>query len=279
VKETYGQILADLLISNTLLPHTTMYPTRPSKYAALAMLARVYLSMQDYDNAWLYADSCLQGFSALMNYSTDPAIDRGATSQYAVLTRYNPEVIFFARLGNNTLIPNMANRGFVDSTLYSLYHTNDWRKSVFFEPRSGRLAFGGSYYGSVFMFSGLATDEMYLIRAECNARKNKKTEALNDLNALLVKRWKTNTFTHIDTPTADAALQVILQERRKELCFRGIRWTDLRRLNQDPRFAVTLKRGLLGSTTLFTLPPNSDRYVYPIPDSEILFSGVPQNPR
>jgi hypothetical protein len=129
------------------------------------------------------------------------------------------------------------------------------------------------------MFSGLATDEMYLIRAECNARKNKKTEALNDLNALLVKRWKTNTFTHIDTPTADAALQVILQERRKELCFRGIRWTDLRRLNQDPRFAVTLKRGLLGSTTLFTLPPNSDRYVYPIPDSEILFSGVPQNPR
>jgi hypothetical protein len=76
---------------------------------------------------------------------------------------------------------------------------------------------------------------------------------------------------------AEDALRKVLLERRKELVFRAIRWTDLRRLNKDPRFATTLRRVVLGQEYL--LPPNDNRYVYPIPTNEIEASGVPQNPR
>jgi len=68
-----------------------------------------------------------------------------------------------------------------------------------------------------------------------------------------------------------------LKERRKELLFRGLRWTDLRRLNLDPRFAVTLARNVSGQ--IYSLPPEDPRYAWPIPDDEIQASGIPQNPR
>ena len=75
----------------------------------------------------------------------------------------------------------------------------------------------------------------------------------------------------------DDALKKILTERRKELLLRGIRWTDLRRLNYDSQFATTLTRVV--NTQIITLMPNDNRYVYPIPNDEILYSGVTQNPR
>ena len=59
---------------------------------------------------------------------------------------------------------------------------------------------------------------------------------------------------------------------------RGLRWTDLRRLNRDPRYAVTLTRSINGTT--YMLPPNDARYVYPIPDAVIAANpGMEQNVR
>ena len=102
--------------------------------------------------------------------------------------------------------------------------------------------------------------------------------AMDDLNALIIKRWKNNgTFVPFTAATANEALAKVLKERRKELIFRGLRWTDLRRLNKDPRFAITLTRNLNG--VVYTLPPNDDRYTLPIPDQEIKISGIAQNPR
>jgi hypothetical protein len=56
-----------------------------------------------------------------------------------------------------------------------------------------------------------------------------------------------------------------------------LRWIDLRRLNTDSRYAVTLTRNL--NNQIYTLPPNDQRYVLPIPDLEIKLSGIEQNPR
>jgi hypothetical protein len=100
---------------------------------------------------------------------------------------------------------------------------------------------------------------------------------MNDLNTLLMTRWKTGTFVPYQAANADDALQQILTERKKELLFRGTRWADLRRLNKDSKFAMTLTRIINGVT--YTLPPNDPRYAMPIPDNEISLSGIPQNAR
>ena len=99
-----------------------------------------------------------------------------------------------------------------------------------------------------------------------------------DLNAVLIKRWKTGTYVNATAASADIALKLILSEKRKELAFSGSnRWEELRRLNDDPVLAVALKRVVNGVE--YTLAPASIRYVLPIPDNEIRLSGIPQNQR
>lgn len=98
------------------------------------------------------------------------------------------------------------------------------------------------------------------------------------LNQLLLKRWRTGSFVPLTAANADAALLLILTERKKELAFSGsLIWYDLRRLNKDPRFAKTLKRTVNG--VVYELPPNDNRYTFAIPDTEILLTGIQQNKR
>ena len=105
----------------------------------------------------------------------------------------------------------------------------------------------------------------------------KTSQAIQDLNALLAKRWKSGSFVPVTAMTSEDALKIILEERRKELVFRGLRWSDLKRLNKEPRFAVTLEKTIAGKE--YVLPPNDNRYVFPIPSAVIQMSGIEQNPR
>jgi hypothetical protein len=242
------------------------FPTRPSKTAAYGLLARVYLAMGKYDSALRYSDSCLAGQSALMPYDTVTV----------VFNRSNAEVIFAEVMEQVNPSPVSDYLVFVDSTLYSSYSDSDMRKSLFFFNYNGTY-FSGFYDQAGYAFAGLATDEIYLIRAECEAREGYVAAAMQDLNTLLATRWE-GAFTPLTAVDSIDALGQILTERRKELLFRGLRWTDLRRLNKDPRWQKTLYRGLGGS--IYSLPPGDPRYVYPIPDYVIGFHpGMPQNPR
>ncbi len=68
-------------------------------------------------------------------------------------------------------------------------------------------------------FGGIATDEIYFIKAECAARSGNKDEALDVLNTLLAKRYKNGTFKPVTEPDAGVALQTILTEKEeKNLC-------------------------------------------------------------
>jgi tetratricopeptide (TPR) repeat protein len=270
LEQTYEQMISDLTEALTLLPVVTSPVSRPSKAAAYGALAKIYLSMEDYTMAGKYADSCLQLNNQLMDYNS---INAAASFPFA---RFNTEVVFPAILIAPALID--VTNWKADSVLYQSYANNDLRKSVFYQSNGpGTFGFKGSYDGSVRRFCGIATDEVYLIRAECKARAGNKDDALNDLNTLLVKRWKTGTFIPFTAPSADDALAKILDERRKELVLRGTRWMDLRRLNRDTRFAKTLMRKLYGITYL--LPPNDNRYTFYIPQSVIDISGIQQNQR
>ncbi len=271
VKDTYQHMINDLLEAFSLLPERTSFPSRPSKPAASALLARIYLFMENYEKAFEFAEITLQFRSELLDYND---FNPSSTIPFADFAT-NKEIIYLS--GGNSSIFSF-NNDFVDTLLYHSYDNNDLRKGLFFrQVRPNRMLFKGSYHASAAKFVGLATDEVYLIRAECYARMGKKNEALEDLNTLMVTRWKKGYFQPFTAPDADAALQLILNERRKQLLFQGIRWSDLRRLNKDPRFAKTLIRKVNGVE--YTLLPNHPKYVFPYPFDEIVYSGIEQNPR
>jgi len=271
-QQTYDRILADFKQAVILLPQTTTYPSQPTKMAAYAAIARTYLAMGRYNQAGDYADSCLNLNPPLMDFNTL------STTTANPIARFNKETIFYAMSGGSTLL--VPSRCKIDSALFLSYAANDLRKGIYFKNNNnGTYAFKGNYDGSqsATIFSGLATDEVYLIRAECYARTGETTNALNDLNTLLQTRWKAGTFQPFQAADASSALALILSERRKELIFRAIRWTDLRRLNQETTFAITLKRNL--GQTIYQLPPQDLRYEFLIPQEVITTSGIQQNSR
>jgi tetratricopeptide (TPR) repeat protein len=274
--QTYAQIISDLQQARILLPDSIQTNlTHPSKPAALALLARVYLSMRLYDKAWAYADTCLQFYNKLIDYNQVNA------SLNRPFEKTNAETMYQSRLSSSTSVfrGQVIRDCIIDSGLYQSYATNDLRRTVFYTTTIP-ANFKGSYTGSNLQFSGLATDEVYLIRAECNARLGRRSEAMQDLNHLLQNRWETGTFIPYAASTDDEALQKILTERRKELPCRGVRWTDLRRLNKEGA-GITLKRMLkIGQTdSIYTLQPNSALYTLPIPPDVIALSGIKQNDR
>lgn len=271
LQNTYDQIVSDLNMAAGLLPNVPQYKHRPSKPATYAMLSRVYLVMQDYSHALLYADSCLKLYDSLLDYNT-----LNATASYPI-PGLNKEVLFQASLANDLF----SGKVIVDSNLYKSYHVNDLRQKMFFKTNTnGGMLFVGTYTGGTAsvlnFFGGLATDEVYLTRAECFARAGNITAAMKDLNALMIKRFKTGTFIPFTAANTSEALNLILRERRKETPFRGLRWLDLRRLNSEGA-NIVLTRNLNNET--YTLPPNSPRYVLPIPPDIIRLTAMPQNDR
>ncbi|CAM4208262.1 SusD family protein [Pedobacter westerhofensis] len=273
IKETYEAIVADLNNAALLLSNTAAFKSRPCKTAVYALLSKIYLSMRNYSQAQAFATACLNLNSSLIDYNT---ILTSASRPFPPpLTADNKEVIFYATLNSYSF--NRAATTYVNADLYNAYNSNDLRKTAYFNMRGTGYNFKGTYTGNVSFFAGLATDEIYFIRAECEARLNNLTEALTDLNTVMALRFVNGTYTNYTTTDPNQALIKILLERRKELISRGVRWYDLKRLNREASTAVTLSRSLRGQN--HTLLPNSNRYVFPIPDDEIAANGLPQNPR
>lgn len=268
LQTTFDQVIGDLKNAIRLLPEVPLTPLRPSKPAAYGMLARTYWYMGNYDQAGLYADSCLQLNSQLINYN---AID--STMAYP-FRAFNEEVISVHTFAKGVLYNFNAK---IDSVLYGLYSGNDLRKTLFFTTNAdGTAGFRGSYFGSQSFQHGIATDEMYLIRTEAFARAGNLTAALSDLNNLLITRWKTGTYVPYNTTNLGLLLETILQERRKELLMRGLRWMDVKRLNREGK-NITMQRVI--KNIVYTLPPNDKRYAMSIPEDVITLSGISQNPR
>ena len=269
LQETYDRILLDLENALTLLPNLPEYATRPSRAAAFGLLGRLWLARGDYIKAEAAADAALAISSQLTDYNK---VDTAADFPFSGLSR---EVLFYAY--NNSSGTLDMSRAKIDSNLILSYAPDDLRMKVFFRNNgNGSYAFKGSYDGSDASqtFSGIAVDEVYLVKAEAAARNGNITAAMNALNTLLAARWKSGTFIPLVAYSPAQALAFVLEERKKELLFRGMRWTDIRRLNKDGA-GIVLTRILKGQT--YTLPPNDKRYTFLIPETVIHLAGITQN--
>lgn len=279
VQQTYDQIIKDALLAAELLqqdiPATKR--NRPSKVAAYALIARVSISMRKYAQAELYADKALALYPKLTDYNTLPV----SPTVSSWVNHNGEEVIYFSRNENAQYSQTTYSSGAlygVDTILRNQYGINDLRRTVYFRINAnGNWAVSkGINTETAYPFTGLATDELYMIKAECAARAGRVTESMNVLNGLLRSRYKTGTYVDVTAASAADALDKILYERKKELIWRCTRWTDLKRLNLEGR-NITITRNLSGQ--IFTLPPNSPLYVLPIPLDEIALSGIQQNIR
>ncbi len=278
VKASYEQMITDLKAAIPLLPVTPLYQTRPSQPAANGLLAKIYLVMGDYKDAAVYSTNYLGQLSALMDFNT--IIPKPNVSPFKTYPN-NPEIGFYIWCNSDgtSVTSTLNNRAFIDSVFYKSYDSTDLRKTILFQLGTNNAAsFLGSYTGNGNQFGGIATNEIYLVRAESYARQGNISGAETDLNALLVNRYKAGKYVPVTTTDRDSLLTRIVLERRKELPMTGqMRWEDLRRLNKEPRFATTLQRVSKGTT--YTLAPNDPKYTFPIPDIEITLSGIAQNPR
>ena len=269
ISQSYSQIFNDLNSSISLLPNVPSIKTKPSKAAVYGLLSRIYLIQGNFYESLKNATSCLALYNQLQDFN------KLNPSAFPIYPSFSPEELFHASLDG---YPTIGFQAQVDSNLYRSFNDpNDLRPSIYFYNNGGEIEFNSQFDINNEISYTISTDEIYLTKAECEARLNDKNSAMADLNSLLVTRWLTGTYQPLTAASASDALIQILKERRKELVMTGLRWIDLRRLNPDSRFATTLYRNING--VIYSLPPNDPRYVLSIPDNEIQLNPIPQNIR
>ncbi|WP_188465805.1 RagB/SusD family nutrient uptake outer membrane protein [Bizionia arctica] len=266
VSEVYSQIINDLNFAVEYLP-VSSNKTRSSRYAAVALLARVYLYKKDYQQAITKASEVIAdgGYTLLPNYNDIFVVDQSAESIFE---------IYFSETERNRIaeynFPHALNgRREVepDPTLISAYETGDERfpVSIAYE---GTDAYANKYSDlslGADNFIVLRIADMYLIRAEAEASMGSPnvTSVQNDINEI---RTRAGLLPIFQTSTSQL-LTTIEKERRVEFAFEGQRWFDLVRTNR--------------ALPLLPHVNSTNQTLFPIPSEEIQTNNDPgmiQNP-
>ena len=314
VAETYAQIIADAEKAADLMsePRGNMYA---SKEAAWALLSRVYLYEEDNDKAVEFATKVINsGKFALATTNQYPDLfkDAKASSETIFCIAFTP-LEDYGKFGSiASMMYSDGNSGwgeeFATSSIRSLMgkHPEDirWKYIVPLDDGNGGIAKKNgieTYYVTKFSFQdGSPTlsspimfriAEMYLNRAEANAKLGNIHEALDDLDAIRKNRGLKNSLYNGVVPVGTTALQVVLDERRIELAFEGQRVFDVYRnkltLNRTywgyhlqglKETDIDLSKDPVGYSNMI-IPASDPRIIYYIPIDEIQTNHLcTQNP-
>ena len=232
VEEVYNQAISDLKEAEQLLEGTNRKSFyRANATAAKLLLSRVYLYMQDWDNAIKYGQAVINaGDNRLENLNT--------MSAAYFLNPQLPEVIFSMGNGGlrNTL--NSGGQAFsVTRDFFSIYNDPaDLRTTYFIQMNTDynypEFVKGGARSdqsrASLSANFLLRTAEAYLNIAEAAAYKGDSQTALQALNTLRSNRISTSGYHDVSASNSEL-INFIRDERARELCLEGHRWFDLRR--------------------------------------------------
>ncbi|WP_127124508.1 RagB/SusD family nutrient uptake outer membrane protein [Pseudoflavitalea rhizosphaerae] len=295
VQEVYDLITTDLQKAIPDLSPTVFHRLRMSRPAAQALLGKVYVFMQRFDEALPLLESAMQGLATaqapvrLYNYNETFAPD-GIFMPLSIfgpnypVTSNNEEVMYLRQFSNfHTLFNTLQ----VNSATMELYEPSDLRLLLYAkEPFPTGAAFqAGAHRRTApgIVPFGVGVPELYLLLAECQARLNDLDGAQTTLKALRSNRM----------PPTDAALpgavagnrqlllEFVLEERLREFAGLGYRWFDMRRLSVDPLFPTHAYTHTLrlpdGNFTEYNLDPK--RFVLRIPPKILLANpGMEDNP-
>lgn len=285
VQEVYDQIKRDLEEAAPNLPDKpALNAFRASKPVGYGILARMYLYMGDYEKALKNAEISLQHNSTLLNLlnyevvDSMQAIGRINVPEAIPTTQkpINPENIYirmpYMEMG-------VTGEVFISEEFDSLFdHKNDQRYLLYISDKMrGKQLEASLWMPYLRVNIALATPEIYLIAAECEARIGNKDKAMEYINKLRDNRIFNNV--PLTAATNQEALKLVLDERRRELpMLGGIRLSDLKRLNREPEFAKTIVHEVNGQK--YVLEPNNPKYILPIPPKVLRFNpGMTPNLR
>lgn len=287
VQQGFDFIIKDLNEAIAGLPLSAPDPYQMSKAAGYGVLARTYLCMNDYAKAGAAADKALALNSKLTDYNTEYANYNSGGISF-IYPKDNSQMSNMLTFAENIFVQHYSyTRGmayqYVTSATEKLFGQEDLRR-MYFAPTSIYLSDpsewdGGYYYMGYKSFNyniAISTPEMYLIRAEGNARSGNTGTAMADVNTLRKNRIRSNAYADLTAGSAADAVRIVLSERRKELLFRGVRWFDMRRLNNDPVYGFTAKH-FFADGSFVALEPNSPRYVLRFPETAVT-GDITQNP-
>lgn len=297
--QVYRQIIEDLKEAQTTLrPDYSLTPderVRPNKWAATAMLARVYLYLKEYEKAATEATALINeqglfGLEADLNNIFKP-VSREAIWQMKPFAEHSQ--VKNATPEGYVTIPTPLHQGFapfcLSKQLLDAFEPGDKRRvdwvdstnnqddnmvggTITFYPTkykigqsNGEIGTPGEYY----MMLRLA--EIFLIRAEAaaNGAGAGIAGAIDDLNSI---RWRAGLLKLPATLTKEQVLTAIEKERQVELFAEwGHRWFDLKRTNRASAVLQTIP---------IKLPWEGDhQLLYPIPVEEIRSNSfLIQNP-
>lgn len=285
VEEVYKQIETDLKTALEYLPKTPKgfsksLKGRISFYAAEAILSKVYLYMEKWENAEQHATSVIDSKAYTLlgnaNFATDFSKQDNTETifelQYSMTNRLSSDA-----LANFLLQNGSYGDGLASMDLYNQYGSTDVRRNFL---KIGKRSGTGGEDPAVMVqkYSNITTyeegvkvirlGEVHLIRAEARAHIPGKTaEAAADLDKIAQRSEPTKASS---IAIGNDLINEIIQERRKELAFEGDRLFDLRRNKKS--FTKYM------SDDSMEIPYSNLKTILPIPLAEMNANGnIEQN--
>lgn len=285
VAEVYDAMINDLNKAIELLPIAVTDTRFMNIMAAKALLARIYLFMEDYVNAKKMAKEVADNVP-LMTVANGYPMDifkwktPSATETLFQLTPTSSNL--FGRYIQGTTIKYSATNDIAeiltennndaryswikDSSIGAnpVFLIKKFPKGVAPEVPAVIAKPDVAYYPAI-----LRSSEMYLTVAEAAAKINDEATSKKYLNAI---RKRADPAIEDIISTGQALLDSIYKERRKELAFEGMRMFDLQ------RWKMTVSRGDVLPGSPSSLPYPNERAISPIPSFDAMLVGLPQNP-
>lgn len=302
VQEVYDQIRTDLERSIRAF-QTEEKPDTPIKAnytAACILMSRVCLYMEDYEGAIAYADSAINrgdySILDLNSLSAGSSFTSGSSPEIA-LTMGGYIMGHIHMEDTVSRVTYAVTSGYQTSTdLLNCYSENDLRRDIFFvNPHFTKTAWRCIKYreatGRMGDYMLFRFPEVYLNKAEAQAILGRDEEAKATLNVLREKRFLAGQMPSIEEEMAASGedlVNYIRTERRREFCYEGQRWFDLRRyaVNSRHPFTKTIRHEAfewvgaeetghyesIGYYELKPYPEDRAAYVFPLPSDEIIFN-------
>lgn len=256
--EVYEQVISDLTMAIDLLPETN--GIFADKYSAEALLARVQLQVGDYPAALAAADDVIEfsghsltdDFSGAFNNDSDSSEDLFAF-QVTTQDGENDLVLHYADQPNGGRGGDITvNQEYID-----LFDATDERGMFFYISANNGGVLTSKYTNQFGNIPFIRLAEMYLIRAEANARLNSEVgnSPVDDINILRERAGA--------ELLGSVSVEEILLERELELMFEGFTVFDYKRTGRN----------------IGELSPNANALSFPIPQREMDANNLlDQNP-